>query len=192
MRDLVMLLVHVIATVAKLLLPSGARSVVAESLLLKHQLNPSTDPPRPRLDQCFHLGVSGHSTFRHAHGETALRGVSLYFACMSCKVVVQILATDAQDTTDSIDTGIPPGCSRPASTRAILQRRRRATRPGSPDSSTIRCTRKSRAVCSGPPPACRQSGCGRTGPAEKPADADPANSPWIAGLARGRLRPGCV
>ena len=38
MRDLVMLLVHVIATVAKLLLPSGARSVVAESLLLKHQL----------------------------------------------------------------------------------------------------------------------------------------------------------
>jgi putative transposase len=38
MRDLVMLLVHLIATVAKLLVPGGARSVVAESLLLKHQL----------------------------------------------------------------------------------------------------------------------------------------------------------
>jgi len=39
MRDLVTLLVHLIATVAKLLLPGGgARSVVAESLLLKHQL----------------------------------------------------------------------------------------------------------------------------------------------------------
>src|SRR6266404_9886937 len=38
MRDLVMLLVRLIATVAKLLLPGGARSVVAESLLLKHQL----------------------------------------------------------------------------------------------------------------------------------------------------------
>jgi hypothetical protein len=33
-----MLLVRFIATVAKLLLPGGARSVVAESLLLKHQL----------------------------------------------------------------------------------------------------------------------------------------------------------
>ena len=38
MRDLVMLLAHLIATVAKLLVPGGARSVVAESLLLKHQL----------------------------------------------------------------------------------------------------------------------------------------------------------
>ena len=38
MRDLVILLVHLIATLAKLLLPGGARAVVAESLLLKHQL----------------------------------------------------------------------------------------------------------------------------------------------------------
>ena len=38
MRDLVILFVHLIATVAKLLRPGGARSVVAESLLLKHQL----------------------------------------------------------------------------------------------------------------------------------------------------------
>ena len=38
MRDLVILLIHTIATVAKLLLPGGARSLVAESILLKHQL----------------------------------------------------------------------------------------------------------------------------------------------------------
>lgn len=38
MRDLAILLIHRIATVAKLLLPVGARSVVTESLLLKHQL----------------------------------------------------------------------------------------------------------------------------------------------------------
>ena len=38
MRDLVMLFVHLIATVARLLGRGGARAVVAESLLLKHQL----------------------------------------------------------------------------------------------------------------------------------------------------------
>lgn len=38
MRDLAILLVHLIATVAKLLLSGGARSIIAESLLLKHQL----------------------------------------------------------------------------------------------------------------------------------------------------------
>src|SRR6266481_8746097 len=38
MRDLVVLFIHFIATLARLLRPGGARSVVAESLLLKHQL----------------------------------------------------------------------------------------------------------------------------------------------------------
>ena len=38
MRDLVVLLIHFIATPARLLGPGGARSLVAESLLLKHQL----------------------------------------------------------------------------------------------------------------------------------------------------------
>lgn len=32
------LLIHLIVTIAKLLLPGGARSIIAESLLLKHQL----------------------------------------------------------------------------------------------------------------------------------------------------------
>lgn len=38
MRDLAILAIHLITTIARLLLPGGARSVVSESLLLKHQL----------------------------------------------------------------------------------------------------------------------------------------------------------
>jgi hypothetical protein len=38
MRDPAFLLIHLIATIAKLLLPGGTRSIIAESLLLKHQL----------------------------------------------------------------------------------------------------------------------------------------------------------
>ncbi|MCZ6709645.1 MAG: helix-turn-helix domain-containing protein [Gammaproteobacteria bacterium] len=38
MRDGIFLLIHLMVTVAKLLGPGGARSVVAESLLVKHQL----------------------------------------------------------------------------------------------------------------------------------------------------------
>ena len=38
MRDMVILFIHLIATVARVLGPGGARSVVAESLLVKQQL----------------------------------------------------------------------------------------------------------------------------------------------------------
>jgi putative transposase len=38
MRDLVILFVHIIATLARLLGPGGIRSVVAESVLVKQQL----------------------------------------------------------------------------------------------------------------------------------------------------------
>ena len=38
MRDLTVILFHLIATVARLLSRGGARSVVAESVLLRHQL----------------------------------------------------------------------------------------------------------------------------------------------------------
>ena len=38
MRDLAVLFLHLLATVARLAGPGGARSVVAESLLVKHQL----------------------------------------------------------------------------------------------------------------------------------------------------------
>src|ERR1700676_2756239 len=38
MRDLVILAIHLLVTVAKLLRPGGVRAVAAESLLLKHQL----------------------------------------------------------------------------------------------------------------------------------------------------------
>ena len=38
MRDLIILFVHIIATLARLLGPGGIRSVVAESVLIKQQL----------------------------------------------------------------------------------------------------------------------------------------------------------
>jgi putative transposase len=38
MRDLIILFIHLAVTVARLFGPGGARSVVAESLLVKHQL----------------------------------------------------------------------------------------------------------------------------------------------------------
>jgi hypothetical protein len=38
MRDLAILFIHLLATIAKLMRPGGARAVVAESLLVKHQL----------------------------------------------------------------------------------------------------------------------------------------------------------
>ena len=38
MRELIILLVHLVSTLARLLGPGGLRSVVAESLLVKHQL----------------------------------------------------------------------------------------------------------------------------------------------------------
>jgi putative transposase len=38
MKDLLMLLAHLLTTVAKLLGPGGARTVVADSLLMKQQL----------------------------------------------------------------------------------------------------------------------------------------------------------
>jgi len=38
MRDLALLFIHFIVTVAKLIGPGGTRAVIAESLLVKHQL----------------------------------------------------------------------------------------------------------------------------------------------------------
>ena len=38
MRDLLLLAIHMLVTLAKLLRPGGVRAVAAESLLLKHQL----------------------------------------------------------------------------------------------------------------------------------------------------------
>jgi hypothetical protein len=39
MRNLIILLVHVITTVVRLLRPGGVRAVIAESVLTKHQLS---------------------------------------------------------------------------------------------------------------------------------------------------------
>jgi hypothetical protein len=38
LRDLAILLVHLMTTVARLMGPGGARAVIAESILVKHQL----------------------------------------------------------------------------------------------------------------------------------------------------------
>jgi putative transposase len=38
MRDIVLLIIHLAVTAAKLLGPGGARAIVAENLLLKHEL----------------------------------------------------------------------------------------------------------------------------------------------------------
>jgi transposase InsO family protein len=60
-RDLTVLLVHVLATVARLAGPGGVRAVVAESLLLKQQLlilnRPRTRSPRLRLSDRVIAGV---------------------------------------------------------------------------------------------------------------------------------------
>ena len=38
MREVLILVIHLLVTVAKLMRPGGPRAVAAESLLLKHQL----------------------------------------------------------------------------------------------------------------------------------------------------------
>ena len=38
MRDLAILFIHLLTTIARLMRPGGGRAVVAESLLVKHQL----------------------------------------------------------------------------------------------------------------------------------------------------------
>jgi hypothetical protein len=48
MRERALLLVHLIATIAKLLLPGGARSIIAESLL-KRRWKPGPKGPGPEL-----------------------------------------------------------------------------------------------------------------------------------------------
>ena len=62
MRDLLLLVVHLLVTVAKLLRPGGVRAVAAESLLLKHQLQISNRSRRraPNLTSLdrFVLGLT--------------------------------------------------------------------------------------------------------------------------------------
>ena len=50
LRDLSLLLIHLVATLAHLVRPGGVRSVVAESLLLKHQLLILNRPRKRALD----------------------------------------------------------------------------------------------------------------------------------------------
>ena len=47
MMHLLILAIHLLATIAKLVRPGGVRAIVAESLLLKHQLLISSRARRP-------------------------------------------------------------------------------------------------------------------------------------------------
>lgn len=61
MRDLVILFIHLVVTIARLFGPGGARSVVAESLLVKHQLvianRSRTRAPRLRSSDRIIFGI---------------------------------------------------------------------------------------------------------------------------------------
>ena len=71
MRDLAVLFLHLLATVARLAGPGGARSVVAESVLVKHQLlilnrsrkrSPNLRPSGMWCDGFSRLGTSRNQT----------------------------------------------------------------------------------------------------------------------------------
>jgi hypothetical protein len=78
MIHLLILAVHLLATIAKLVRPGGVRAVVAESLLLKHQLVISSRARRraPNLNSFDRFGqpppahaALGHYAWRHhCHG----------------------------------------------------------------------------------------------------------------------------
>ena len=74
MIHLLILAVHLLATIAKLVRPGGVRVVVAESLLLKHQLVISSHARRraPNLNSFdrFVLGLR-HCSFRQAESLTS-------------------------------------------------------------------------------------------------------------------------
>ena len=72
MIHLLILAVHVLATIAKLVLPGGVRAVVAESLVLKHQLLISSRARRraPNLNSFdrFVLGLGSPRPKRTVEG----------------------------------------------------------------------------------------------------------------------------
>jgi putative transposase len=62
-RDLAVLFLHLLATVARLAGPGGARAVVAESVLVKHQLL-ILNRSRKRVAQSPSLGSRGRRPVR--------------------------------------------------------------------------------------------------------------------------------
>ena len=69
MRDLLILAVHLLVTVAKLLRPGGTRAVAAESLLLKHQLQISNRSRQraPNLNTLDRVGLGLTALFIRPH-----------------------------------------------------------------------------------------------------------------------------
>jgi hypothetical protein len=67
MKDLLVLLAHLLTTLAKLLGPGGARAIVADSLLMKHQLL-IINRSRRRAPNLTPFGANiGTSTFKPLH-----------------------------------------------------------------------------------------------------------------------------
>jgi hypothetical protein len=58
MKHLLILAVHLLATIAKLVRPGGVRAVVAESLLLKHQLLIRAFPEKADSEGDSHAGTN--------------------------------------------------------------------------------------------------------------------------------------
>jgi hypothetical protein len=76
MRHLVVLLIHFLATLVRLLGPGSLRSIVAESLLLKHQLLLLIVPGNDRRiypRRTVFLPAGWHSCCRHISGSPTVR-----------------------------------------------------------------------------------------------------------------------
>ena len=77
MRDVVILFLHLIVTVVRLARPGGLRSVVAESLLVKHQLRilnrGRKRAPTRALHAPAHFPLRGVVPFSRAYPHTPVR-----------------------------------------------------------------------------------------------------------------------
>ena len=84
MREILILAIHVLVTLARLLRPGGVRAVAAESLLLKHQLLISNRSRQraPNLTSVDRF-VLGLATFSRSLGPSASRSTRMSFGACS-------------------------------------------------------------------------------------------------------------
>ena len=101
MKDLLILLAHLLTTVAKLLGPGGARAVVADSLLMKQQLA-AVSRSAPDSASCGDYSaidpMNRNSPRTPSHGEDNMNRSELWFlsqASGSVMVVIRVLTFTA-------------------------------------------------------------------------------------------------
>jgi len=140
MRDLVILFIHLITTVARLASPGGVRSVVAESVLVKHQLlilNRSRQrAPNLRLSDRLVAGwcallmrpsrlirsaiVLKPSTLLHLHQILTKRKYRLLFSPKGRrKPVPRVPAKNSLTRFSPPSNAIPPGAARESLSRLL-------------------------------------------------------------------------